>query len=380
MKGSTRGGGLGQDSIMVICSSPNGRGIHQYAKTLHANISESVLISCPWMPGYYLLWELLGIAFSGSKIWEASHVVFCNTRISPLLWPLLRRDKVTVVVHDLMDTSQGSDQDIDRMNPFRWIKVKANTILIRQSVERAGRVISNSAYTRSRLTAWLESSCPPVHVLHPPPSFEAVDAERRINLVKSVKSRAEDVINVLAVAGVTANKSLPDYFTWHQEVSRLTSRPIRLTLYGVRFSDLSLGQRDYVVEMAGLISLEYKRDQDVLLQDYLKCDFLISLSREEGFGIPVADAIGFGIRVIARNIKAYEEQQSGLDGASVLRLGRDVYECCMKTIDIIGETRELGPAYYLPEARLSRYADYIQRYQVRSKVTIHNVLTRGSFE
>ena len=377
MTGNNGVGQVDAGSVVVICSSPNERGIHQYAKTLEANISDSVLIVCPWQPGYYLVWEMVGILLSGKEISRYSHVFFSNTRISPLLWPLLRKDRVTVVVHDLMDTSQETYKKINRFVLFRWIKITCNTVLIRQSVKRAGCVISNSTYTKRRLEAWLKGSCPPVHVLHPPPSFKTVSEVRGVRMVELFDDRKEKVVKVLAIAGVTSNKALSDYFTWHKEVSRMTGKHVCLTLYGAQFSDLPVNQREYVVEMGRSINLKYRQSESVLLQDYLACDFLISLSNEEGFGIPVADAIGFGLKVVARKIGAYEEQRSSEVGASNLRLGKDIRECCMLTKDLIDEMKDFGPTYFIAEERLDRYAGYIERYQNSSRAILSRVLTKS---
>lgn len=361
--------------VAVICSSPNERGIHQYAKTLNTLISNSELILCPWKSGNYVAWEMLGLILSYGKFRRFSHYIFCNSRISPLLWPLVRRDRVTVVVHDLMDTSQGTDGQVERFRLLRWMKTMVNTVLIRHSVRRAGSVIVNSAYTRSGLRAWLGKSLPTVHVLHPPPSFGEVKGTLKRPIVGSYQDRDENSINVLAVAGVTANKSLSDYFTWHREVTEMTDKRVRLTLYGARLRELSLSEREYVVEMAGLIVLKYRERKSVLLSDYLGCDFVISLSSEEGFGIPVADAVGFGIEVIARRIKAYEEQHSSKVGGMHLRLGRDLHECCMMTLGLIEEVKYFSPKYFTAEERLKRYNSYVETYLQRSRAILKGVLT-----
>ena len=300
-------------------------------------------------------------------------MIFTNTRISPLLWPLLRRDKVTIVVHDLMDTSQEGSYSMGQLSFLRWFKVTANTFLIKQSVKRAGRIVSNSAYTRYRLAEWLGNSCPEVHVLHPPPSFRAVDGIRALQVVDRFDDSDERTVNVLAVAGVTTNKSLSDYFIWHKEVSRLARRRVWLKLYGVQFRDLSVGQREYVKEMGGLISLRYRQSESLLLQDYLTCDFLVSLSSEEGFGIPVADAIGFGIKVIARKIWAYEEQRSSIVRDSDLRLGKDVGECSMMTLDLMRDMKSFEPTYFIAEQRLRRYKGYVERHRERTRTVVKRI-------
>ena len=87
---------------LIVCSSPNGRGIYRYARGL-ARVG-SVPILCPKTKSGFMLWEQLGLIGHLSDILRARYVFFANTRVSPLLWPFIDWKRTVVVMHDLMMT------------------------------------------------------------------------------------------------------------------------------------------------------------------------------------------------------------------------------------------------------------------------------------
>ena len=334
----------------IICASPNGRGIHKYAQFLEEELKESELIQCGYVRGMFVLWELLGIVRHWRKLVRADELVFVNTRVSPLVWLVIDWRKVSVIVHDLMDTSQ--DQGWGEMARGDRIRGYVNTWLIGRSISRAGCVICNSRYTQERLIAWKgESYCKSL-VLRPPLTFSRDElSSHQFNGGYAGK----ECIHFLAVAGMSANKAIEDYFKWHRNVESVTEYKVKLTIYGLTYASLPMDSKEYVYSCAGRIRIKYRRPSQELLRDYLDCTYFLSLSREEGFGIPVADAVAFGVRVIARDIEAFREQREGLSDASGIVLAGDLEGVSVETEKMVEEVRRLPVGYYDNLERVVRY-------------------------
>lgn len=221
-----------QQRRYIICSSPNERGIHRYARYLAQELKEYTLIEAPWGRRFYLAWELIGILSIAKDIRYADSIIFVNTRVSPLLWLIVKWNAVTVVVHDVMDTLHGSNE-VRKESWVRQIKMSVNTWVMRVSIGCAGRVICNSNYTRSIIVGWLGEKFLECTTLRAPLSFES---SRLLQLKRKSKviDLEEDYIDVLAVSGMSANKSHEAYFRWHRSVNYEAGGKVRLTLYGVK--------------------------------------------------------------------------------------------------------------------------------------------------
>ena len=319
---------------VVVCSSPNGRGIFGYASYL-SRLKGGRLITCKNKKGWYILWELLGVLRYTRSIRLADEVIFANTRITPLLWLVIDWERVTVVVHDLMDTSADKGRRRGVKEVKREIAVCVNSWILFNSVRRAGRVIFNSYYTYSEVEKWLNIELIRTAVIFPPPSFAEVINEYRGELQKN--RGIAGLQKVLAVTGMTRNKMYGDYKPFHNGLQKEIGRKVKLVLYGISLDKAESEFRQWVEESEGLVEVKYRKESGELIDEYLGCSLVCSLSEEEGYGMPVADALGFGIPVVARSIGAYEELKREADTMGLLELGRDVDECVRIAARVMGQ-------------------------------------------
>ena len=315
----------------VICSTPNGRGIHAYAEFLGREVSGYRLV----MPGRgcksFLIWEMVGILGKLSTLLRAKELIFVNTRVSPFLWFILSWHKVSVVVHDLMDTLEERDYRFNSVDSVEYIKRMVNGYLLRVSIERAGCVLCNSRHTRNELCRWLGEKYKESCILRPPLSFrQFLNTVDTVKQSKNESELEEGEIRILAIAGMSRNKALGDYFELHGILKREMKKGMRMVIYGVDLQRVEERIRDYAFKERDSLVLRYKGDSSELLSEYLTCDMLISLSSDEGFGMPVADASAFGIDSVVRDICAFREQRNEKLGKGRIVLVKDVKECAIE--------------------------------------------------
>lgn len=349
---------------VIICSSPNGRGIAKYAEYLK-DLMDGELITCDKKTKRFVLWELFGILSYLRVLRRARLVIFSNTRVSPLLWMFLDWRKVVVVVHDLMDTdaekwrSRGSRYEERKGLVVR----KINSWVMSNSIKKASSLIFNSQYTESEVRRWIGTRCTRSVVVSPPPSLETLVGGRES---KENNKKIRNVCKVLAVTGTSKNKAHERYMAFHGELETRLLKKVELIIYGI---DLNRARRDFadwVVNQRDRVTVKYRREEEELLEDYLDCDFLVSLSKEEGYGMPVADALGFGVPVVAMAIESYREIRRTLDNQGIMYLGDNVSRC-------VEEAASLVSSSTVEERREKRLESYRQ-FCNRSRIIASTVL------
>ena len=344
---------LDYSGSVVVCSSPNGRGIFKYASYL-SRLADGRLVTCRSKAGWYVAWEMLGILRYVQAIRLADEVIFANTRVSPLLWLVLDWRKVTVVVHDVMDTTADKERR-SGISAGRRFAVCINSWIMLNSVNKAQRVIFNSHYTRSRVEKWLKKELWRTAVIFPPPSFAGQIHRDGIEMQKT--RREGNLPTILVVTGMTKNKMYGDYKQFHKGLQKEYGGRVRMIIYGVSLVSADAGFRQWINESEGLVEVKFRREVRELMDDYLNCSLLCSLSIEEGYGMPVADALGFGIPVVARAIGAYEEIKREIDAMGLLKLGRDVDECVREAAQVIVQYSGDGNK----RERIEKYKDFCAR-------------------
>ena len=315
--------GLASRGTVVVCSSPNERGIFRYADYL-SRLTGGRLITCSKRASWFIAWEIFGVVRYAHKMRLADETIFANTRVSPLLWLIIDWKRVTVVVHDVMDTTADKARYGGIKGVRKQIAICVNSWIIQNSVRRAGKVVFNSFYTRSQVERWMSKEFSRSAVIFPPPSFA-----EQIGCCNEVYQEIEqtNIPMILVVTGMTKNKMCGDYQLFYEELLKKTGGKVKLVLYGIHVDRAQDGFRQWIEANQGLVEVKYKREACELYRDYLSCSLVCSLSTEEGYGMPVADALGFGIPVVARSIDAYKEIKRTLDSLNLLRLGRDIDEC-----------------------------------------------------
>ena len=357
---------------LIICSSPNGRGIHRYCQGL-ARVGGIPILSPERKIGY-ALWEQFGIVAHLQKVLKARYLFFVNTRVSPLLWPFLSWQRTVVVVHDLMETSWMEDKKIEEKGLLSVIKVRLNTWLIRESICRAQTIVVNSRTTLGILENAVGVEKKVIRCIRPLPSFSSL-------LLKTIDPVLEIEgfeYKILAVTGHSKNKALSDYFLVAERILSVVNESVEFNMVGVDVRRLNARERDIYNRYKRQIRLHYRVSDSELLQKYVDSDLFVSLSYMEGFGIPVADALGFGMNVIVRDIDVYRE----LAGSAV----RDGGNCnivqdwtgCARLIEQGVYTEKLAKGRISRRYRASRrqvkYAEHIAKAEFDVKSELSSVV------
>lgn len=322
---------------LVICSSPNGRGIAKYAEYMGGLIN-GTLVTCDKKTHRFVLWETFGIVRYTKRLRRAEEVIFANTRVSPLLWRVLDWRRVTVVVHDVMDTD-AERVDSGEKGIFRGIRGrvirKLNSWVITESIEKASKVIFNSQYTRSEVRRWIGNEYARSCVVSPPPSFEKRVAEIEDSLEKG--HERGKLFKILAIAGTSKNKAHETYMAFHRDLEKRIGGRVEFVIYGIDLKRTGSKFRNWVASEKDRVTVKYRRGEEELLNDYLECDLVVSLSTEEGYGMPVADALGFGVPVVTMSIESYREIKADLDSKGIMYLADDLCHCVENASSLISQ-------------------------------------------
>lgn len=122
---------------------------------------------------------------------------------------------------------------------------------------------------------------------------------------------ADPAFKILFVGRIVANKCQDDLVRVMEPLRRLVSRPVRLIMPG----GLGAGQpyQDHVLRLVqdmGLqaeVTLPGKVDAAQLRALYRGCDLFLCLSEHEGFAVPVIEAMGYDLPVVAYATTALPE-------------------------------------------------------------------------
>ena len=339
--------------VTVVCSSCNGRGIHRYALGLAKTIKGSKTVFCGWKRGF-ILWEQFGIFRFVGLLRSADMVIFANTRVSPLIELFVDWGKVAVIVHDMMDTFDGSHT---ASNPVLFMRTYINTLLIRRSIRKASVVIANSITTGEELVSLGLARRSEIAVILPPPSFQVLLGEAVDEDTWDIERPDRPSFQILAIAGNSKNKCADDYFIVYDRLAR-AGYSICLEVYGLRREFLSANAKEVCDRYADKISLRYREPAELLLKSYLDCDMFLSLSEKEGYGMPVADAAAMGITVIGRDISSFREIREMRDFRHYIALGSSndslvsMVERCLEVSNSVNDYEKRR------RERLARYAKY----------------------
>lgn len=296
--------------VYILCSSPNLRGIHSYAINSLDLFPNSVLLVPPGDNRIlWLLWELFYPPFLLLFLRDSAFI-FANTRISPLAFLIRSNNRLICILHDFMDTS------LVRSPESRGLSVKRllNSYLISTSLRNAHSVISNSHSTRAEFIKIMPTRQHSCHVLHPQLSFRPDLVTSILQNLRSgqnsLYSDSEQFSSIyLSVTGTTPNKSPHSY---HQLVESLSSNSDGKVLYylvGIPPDSSIIRSINALMPRLTIKSL-YRVSDFTLLNLYLLSDSFISLSNQEGFGIPLHDALAFDVPAYVTLIPSFQEISS----------------------------------------------------------------------
>lgn len=291
---------------ILILSSPNSRGIHQYAIHLSSIFTDSTIVF-PKQPRHlWLLWELFLVPIIILKN-KQSHFYLCNSRISPLVL-LLPRRTYTLVIHDYIDNIIiNSPRSLIRsiLSPRRIY----HTLLFTIAVHVSSAIVSNSSYTFSESKRLLRSSLPN-RIIEPRASFSQFLTQNKSNLARpSCRPR------LLIVTGKSQNKSFERYILFLiSQLDVLARYKTTITIVGISDSELTPHSASVIQQARRhleIILCKYMPEQS-LIEHYLTAAVFVTLSSSEGFGIPFTDSLNFLIPSIYTRIPPYVNQVATL--------------------------------------------------------------------
>lgn len=178
---------------------------------------------------------------------------------------------------------------------------------LRELLPSMQAVLTQSAYSARELTAL---GCNPVDVvplLFDPGTWDQAPHDGRY----FEHLQADPTFKILFVGRIVTNKCQEDLLRVVDKLRRMTSRPVKLLLVG----GLGAGAayRDRLLEVREQLRLEQcvelvgKIDDAQLRALYRACDVFLCLSEHEGFAVPIAEAMAFGLPVVAYSSSALPE-------------------------------------------------------------------------
>lgn len=221
----------------------------------------------------------------------AARPVFLTDPI--LLGAAERLPRSVVLVHDLRE-----------FGPHRrsWAAEQVYRRLFRH-LDRAHRIVCVSNATRDRLVELARPS-PPIDVVH---HCAEVRGDPSRHLAASLRRRSEGAeLQVLYLAADRPYKNLELYCRLARSFAAGDGPRIRFRLV----SHLRPATRRLVERLAAP-NLEVVPEVGDLAALYDATDVLVHPSREEGYGLPLIEAMQFGIPVLAADIPAVRETLAG---------------------------------------------------------------------
>ena len=308
-------------SSFIFLSSANARGIAKYSQTINDELDNSSII----FPFYnyknkvslFLREQIINflimiyIILLNKILFPKNTVnfIFPNSRL-PLFSIFIKYIKninLYIILHDAMEINLE----------FRLNKLilKLNSILIYISILLCDFIIYNSYSTKETFNKLFIRSKNKKDFIYITINKKLPSQEEIYSEIKLKK------INLYSICGITkfknlnayielikyfnSKQSLVNYFLTgvdNQYLSNQLSFPVlrlKNNIFGSKKGDKQLSNANY-------FSNSYI-DDSLLYSLYLNANYFISLSSNEGFGIPVFEALRFGVNVILSDISVYRE-------------------------------------------------------------------------
>ena len=256
-----------------------------------------------------IIWELKSIKKLDSQ--SIDYLISAHPRfpLDILCIPNKYKNKRILVIHDYMQCIKlksllNIPNFFKKNGQLEILKRIYHTFMFKLSASRADYFIFNSYYTKQNACNWIPNIFNKKSlVLHPLPSFNpknVLEISKNINFRNKSK---ENNIHILFVTGFPATKRSEMIYPIIKKLANKNKRiNFLISIVGIHnFKKHDLNKN---------ITIDIRKkslSEKVLIQKYLTTDIFISTSSEEGFGIPLLDAITFNIFTIASSIPAYKE-------------------------------------------------------------------------
>ena len=293
--------------VYILCSSPNLRGIHTYSLNCLQLFPNSRLLIPPGNNRIlWLIWEFF-FPFFLLLSTRNSVLIFANTRISPLAFAIRRDNYFLAILHDFMDTSLDCTMGTSPLSPKTYL----NTTLLTSSLIHADCVVSNSNITRNSLQQLIPAADAYRPVLYPHLSFKPDLIATALENLRLPQHEILTNINnhsfaFFSLAGITSNKSPHSYCDLIRNIS--SDIPDSSLYYIIGLPPDSTFHQSIQAKLPRVtVKSLYRVSELTLVYLYLLSDAFISLSNQEGFGIPLHDALAFGVSSYVTSIPSFLE-------------------------------------------------------------------------
>jgi len=294
---------------LLILSSPNNRGIHQYAIYLSSLIPNSCLIYPKSSRHFWIFWEFFVVPLI-ILVNRTTHVYLCNSRVSPLVL-LLPSRRYTIVIHDYIDNIILGSPSLTVSSLFSARRIY-HTLLFTIALRVCSSTISNSHYTHLETRRLLPVTLPN-QTIEPRPSF--YESLTTLSPALSHPCNPTPTKTVLIVTGKSNNKSFERYLLLLlSQLDVFVSSGVNIHIIGISERELTASELSILKKLRCYIPISITKclPEDDLIYSYLVSSLFITLSSSEGFGIPFRDSLAFGISTIYTSIPAYLDQLSYL--------------------------------------------------------------------
>ena len=307
--------------ILISLSTPNQRGLHNYAEYLLRLVQKTDVKSVLATPKMYnrfnklryfyiIVWELLNVDW---LLQRPSHVIYVNGRAS--LWHLLSSKlfpnstpKICTVIADLIQYDRTTLPKNIRFGLLHEIKSFANNIFFTNTCFCSDLIIciSNSTLLQAKSNSRLSINNKRSIVIFPSLSFDKVDFVPSLLNFDDYRPLPSD-IRALVVTGDSPSKNhLSVIFAFLDIANKHDSISFALDVVGIKSIPNQLLEKFSACKNLS-INIHYKISKHKLASLYLNSDLFLSSSLQEGFGIPLYDSLYLDIPTITTPIPVYHE-------------------------------------------------------------------------
>lgn len=221
-------------------------------------------------------------------------IIFVHSRVSILFLILSKilNAKTILIIHDYM---RYYDKDKKFINK---IKSQYHKTLHDISLRFCNNFIfiSKATLKKSHLLLLNKKAIGNYKVIHPMPTY----LPNFINSSNSIKIKK--TIDIIIITGFTNNKNYK--FTLDLASSLIKNNKENLVFHVFGLKNNIYEKENY---NKNIIFYEINTSTKKLIKIHQKCEFYLSLSKDEGFGIPLLESILLGLFPIVSNIESYLE-------------------------------------------------------------------------
>lgn len=308
--------------LAIFCCSPNFRGIHQYSLYL-SRLSRNIFVTSyrspeassrrlPKVLAYFqqIFWSL----FPGHPVNKVDIEIFSNSYI-PFNAFFGNRDHPLrgLVLHDFIHSLDNLSwrcliSTYREFGCLEFFKRIFHTIYSKASIQCVDFVLLNSAFTDCSFSRLLPKQANRLSgrtlVLHPAPSFT------RLSVLKSLESLplriSSQSVSIHVVTGASPSKN-PSLLEACLSCLRIRAAHEKISFVINIFGYSSVVLKSLSSDNFILNCHSRSVPEAEIIQSYLLSDLFLSTSSQEGFGIPLLDAILFDLCCVVTPIESFLE-------------------------------------------------------------------------